>query len=395
MKKKLASAALAASLVGVVFVGGTLAYFTDSDSATNTITTGKVDISIWEGTKDNRIQSLEFLNVMPGDTLTVNPTITIEEGSADSYLRFALDIASTSDTALTDTQLAGIYDLIDDQMIANGWIYSDLTDYYYYQTPVENAGSPVGDYNIFSEINVPTEWGNEYADLGFTMSFTAEAIQGKNFTPYRNSDNVIYAWYETEAPAERTEAGIIADGTALTLTADENGNVTLPASAEGTDGWYDATSHICYTSGATVALDAIVEGSTFTSMDVEVVTPNKVSYYLPGNVALTADQMDGEFTSIVLPVLAYGSEKQTDCYVSLRALAPSVEGYQTGDIYSTYRTSTTPYVDGLYCMYTNKSGSMITMYSVKNDGTSSLFADKNSYNESKLSFIFHYIEATE
>lgn len=395
MKKKLASAALAASLVGVVFVGGTLAYFTDSDSATNTITTGKVDISIWEGTNDNRVQSLEFSNVLPGDHLAVNPTISIKDGSADSYLRFSLDIASTKDTALTDTQLAGIYDLIDDQMTANGWVYSDSTDFYYYQTPVGNSGSPVGDYNIFSEINVPAEWGNEYADLGFCMNFTAEAIQGKNFTPYRNADNVIYAWYETEVPAQRTEAGITADGTALTLRADENGYVTLPATAEGTDGWYDATSHICYTSGASVLLDRIVDGSTFTSMDVEVVTPNSISFYLPENVALTDDQLEGGFSSIVLPVLAYGSAKQTDCYVSLRAIAPSVAGYEIGDIYSTYRTSTTPYAEGLYCMYTNKSGSMITMYSVKNDGTSSLFADKTSYNESKLSFIFHYVEAAK
>ena len=51
-KRKLATLAATTGLIGIIGVGSTLAYFTDSDAATNIIETGKVDISLFE-TKDN------------------------------------------------------------------------------------------------------------------------------------------------------------------------------------------------------------------------------------------------------------------------------------------------------------------------------------------------------
>ena len=47
-KKKIVSVALAASLAATAIVGGTLAYFTDTDKADNVFTVGNVDIELTE-----------------------------------------------------------------------------------------------------------------------------------------------------------------------------------------------------------------------------------------------------------------------------------------------------------------------------------------------------------
>ena len=45
-KRKILALASAVCMVAILAIGGTLAYFTDKDEATNTFTTGKVDITL-------------------------------------------------------------------------------------------------------------------------------------------------------------------------------------------------------------------------------------------------------------------------------------------------------------------------------------------------------------
>ena len=45
MKKKILAITLCVAMVAIMLVSGTLAYFTDTDAATNVMTTGKVDIA--------------------------------------------------------------------------------------------------------------------------------------------------------------------------------------------------------------------------------------------------------------------------------------------------------------------------------------------------------------
>ena len=60
MKKKVALTAAAVALVGTLAVGGTLAWFTDTETATNVVTTGHVDISVME--KDSAGDTYEEKN---------------------------------------------------------------------------------------------------------------------------------------------------------------------------------------------------------------------------------------------------------------------------------------------------------------------------------------------
>ena len=54
MKKKLVLSLAAAAMVGTLAVGGTLAWFTDTETATNVVTTGHVDISVMEKDKADK-----------------------------------------------------------------------------------------------------------------------------------------------------------------------------------------------------------------------------------------------------------------------------------------------------------------------------------------------------
>ena len=85
MKKKLTAVALVVCMLAIMLVGASLAYFTDTDEATNTFTMGKVDIMLtepeWTKNNPNGIAKL-----MPGTVIDKDPTITVAQNSEDAYL---------------------------------------------------------------------------------------------------------------------------------------------------------------------------------------------------------------------------------------------------------------------------------------------------------------------
>lgn len=82
MKKKVISIALVIALIAVIAVGS-FAYFTDkTQRAENTFTMGKVDITLTEPKwNENDTHTL-----VPGKFYEKDPTITLEDGSLDSYV---------------------------------------------------------------------------------------------------------------------------------------------------------------------------------------------------------------------------------------------------------------------------------------------------------------------
>ncbi|MBR2725762.1 SipW-dependent-type signal peptide-containing protein [Candidatus Saccharibacteria bacterium] len=106
-KKVVASTAAVLGIAAIV-VGGTIAYFTDKDTATNTFTVGNVDITLNE--KDFNGVDIDPDNVgqlMPGwaDTAGVakNATVTVKDGSSDSYVWVELLIPAPLYQSKTET----------------------------------------------------------------------------------------------------------------------------------------------------------------------------------------------------------------------------------------------------------------------------------------------------
>ena len=87
MKKKILALCLVVALAVTAVVGGTLAYFTDTDNETNTFTTGKVDITLNETfTQESKL--------LPGKN--IEKVVNVTNNEEDAYVR--LHIAFPADT---------------------------------------------------------------------------------------------------------------------------------------------------------------------------------------------------------------------------------------------------------------------------------------------------------
>ncbi len=115
-------------LIGATAVT-TLAYLTDSDSATNTFAVGKVGISMDEanvkpdGTyfsdENDRVKGNTY-HLIPGKTYIKDPTIHVDEDSEDCYVYVKIDNALKFFNIEAETEENG-YKSIEDQILANGW----------------------------------------------------------------------------------------------------------------------------------------------------------------------------------------------------------------------------------------------------------------------------------
>lgn len=95
-KKSILMAAIAVMLVAVLVVGGTLAYFTDAKSATNTFTMGNVKITLDETDVSNpnaRTTKGNTYNVYPGETVTKDP-IVHNNGKNAAYIRATVNVSN-------------------------------------------------------------------------------------------------------------------------------------------------------------------------------------------------------------------------------------------------------------------------------------------------------------
>lgn len=101
MKKKILSIALVVAMVAVI-AAGSLAYFTDKDSAENKFTVGNVDIKLNEVFEQDS-------KLLPGIDVNKDVTITLEKGSSDAYVwylwKIPADLDSIDNTTGTNNAL--------------------------------------------------------------------------------------------------------------------------------------------------------------------------------------------------------------------------------------------------------------------------------------------------
>ena len=106
MKKKIIALCLVIALAATAVVGGTLAYFSDTDAQKNTFTTGNVAIDLWEDFGDNNEATIEKL--LPATGSAQNDTLkngiekevyVTNDGSEDAYVRVHIAIPSILDDA--------------------------------------------------------------------------------------------------------------------------------------------------------------------------------------------------------------------------------------------------------------------------------------------------------
>lgn len=167
MKKTTLMSLLIVSLVALLAVGGTLAWFTDKAEVTNKFTAGTLDIVI-----DNKYT--DFNNWNPGDV--INKSINVKnQGSKDAYVRVKLtkewgsydgDVFTSSDLLDTDNVILGLNE---------EWM--KVGDFYYYKG-VLSAGKEV---LLLSSVTLDgPQTDNAYQGMVFRITVEADAVQASN-----------------------------------------------------------------------------------------------------------------------------------------------------------------------------------------------------------------------
>ena len=160
MKKKIVAFAMVFALAAVAVVGGSLAYFTDTDAKDNTFTTGNVDIELIENFVDNNPDTPEKLLPATGSAQagTLKNGVTKEvsvknTGSEDAYVRVHIAIPNVLDNG-SDTFDAGKnvlhFNFAKDSIGEGKWDWSKTSgtpyedDWNYYETSINNVK-----YNVY------------------------------------------------------------------------------------------------------------------------------------------------------------------------------------------------------------------------------------------------------
>ncbi len=196
MKKKITAIALIVAILAVGVIGGSLAYFTDKDNATNTFTVGNVDITLtepnWEGSG-----SKDAPEVYPGEALAKDPTVT-NVGANPCFVRIKV-------TGLNCLGNAGNITYRTDYVtgkLGDNWV--DGGDGYFYYDKVLAVGADTD--ALFDQIVIPTGLENGNATDKYDVVVTAEAVQAQGAKASWSAVQTmtvaeIAAWFGTCIPA--------------------------------------------------------------------------------------------------------------------------------------------------------------------------------------------------
>ena len=107
MKKEILTGALAVCMLATLVIGMSLAYFTDTDTKTNTFTSGKVSITLSE--TDHAGKSfVDGQKLLPGsnteNAIAKNAIVTVDQGSEDSYVWVEILIPTALYVGADETQ---------------------------------------------------------------------------------------------------------------------------------------------------------------------------------------------------------------------------------------------------------------------------------------------------
>ena len=173
MKKKIIAVCLIVALAATAVIGGTLAYFTDDEVATNTFTVGNVDITLtepnWEGSGSN-----DAPEVYPGEPLAKDPTVK-NDGANPCFVRIKV-------TGLDCLAPAGNITYRTDYVpgkLGDHWVLHTDGYFYYDQVLAVDATTDA----LFDQIVMPTDLENGDAESEFNVVVTAEAVQAQGAKP--------------------------------------------------------------------------------------------------------------------------------------------------------------------------------------------------------------------
>ena len=207
-KKKTIIAAVV--LLAVLVVGGAIAYFTDTDTKTNTFTIGNVDITLtedgWDALEDANNNNIPDVaeDMMPGESVTKDPTINNVSTKNPAFVFAKVEVpcttivapATTSEEIFTYTPNAGWTELSTAAVACTSG--GTATHVYYYGTggtltalaKAADASTPTSTTNpVFSSVTLrSTLKGNEGLNGNKNIVVTGYGIQTEGLTSVTPAD---------------------------------------------------------------------------------------------------------------------------------------------------------------------------------------------------------------
>ena len=184
MKKKVTAIALAVCILAVAVIGATMAYFTDTDSKTNTFTFGKVDIDLTEESIEDKGKGVKagtvgtdggitYPGVLPGLVYSKVPTVTVKRESLDAWVIITATVPTVYDwDGLFNNTVSTDFTMVKKTV-------GDNTVYYFYANDPVNPNDFV---TPFTEVKInPALTQNDVAKK-FDMVINAYAIQKDGFS---------------------------------------------------------------------------------------------------------------------------------------------------------------------------------------------------------------------
>jgi hypothetical protein len=181
MKKKLLVVSLCAIIAIMAIAGSSLAWLKDeTGTVVNTFTEGKVDIDLYE-TKGSEHVMANSYKMIPGNTLTKDPTVEVLAVSEACWLFVKIEKTENFDTFLT-------YGIADGwTLLEEGVYYREVDDTDALQKFAVLANNQVtvktdvnmGDMNTLSSANYPQ------------LKFTAYAVQKANVANATTAWNIV------------------------------------------------------------------------------------------------------------------------------------------------------------------------------------------------------------
>ena len=190
MKKKITAIFLCVALVAIAIVGASLAYFTDTKTATNTFTMGDVKITLDEtnANGEGRVTSNTY-NTYPGAVVTKDPTVH-NTGKNAAWIRAKVEVKDwATNCTKYPTNAAGDMAMKDTlgrlltTGLGEGWSVVDVkpvgNDVTFVLMYADKLAAGADTTAMFEKVNVPTglQNGQEFG----TIKVTAEAIQTDSF----------------------------------------------------------------------------------------------------------------------------------------------------------------------------------------------------------------------
>lgn len=202
MKKKMLALSMCIALAAIAIVGASLAYFTDTKTATNTFTMGNVKIKLDEtdikNPQGDRVTSNEY-NVYPGAVVTKDP-IVHNIGKNGAYIRATVNVSNWMNLAAAyypnfketfpnDGYKAALNLLVGE--LGEGWSVVDVKAGDVFTTGQFDAkfilkydgvlAAEADTTAMFQTVTIPTGIDNANADSFDEVKVVAQAIQADGF----------------------------------------------------------------------------------------------------------------------------------------------------------------------------------------------------------------------